>query len=394
MKQVKLGNKEYFTIIIGQSPPSDSYNKHGDGLPFFQGKADFGLLNPIPTVWCNAPSRIAETGDILLSVRAPVGPLNIASETSCIGRGLAAIRTTDKAYSKYVYWVLRNFETTIAKDGSGSMFNSITKEQVYNIRIPLPDTYEEQVAIANKLDAKLAQVDQISQAILKQNEATQNLHMSMLLEVFPQEYCDQVEDGLKFTKTSSLKSLCLEIAGGGTPDTTNLEYWTGTVPWISSADILDIHTITPRRFITQKAIEDSATHLVPKGSIIFVTRVGVGKICIAPFDLCFSQDSHGLILDPKKVNVEYLLLYLLSIMPSIKDSMQGSTVKGITRDMLESLIIPLPETYQDQISLANQLYLKLAQIEQMLKANELQLSASNALPSTILKEEFNFLKEQ
>ena len=86
----KLG--EVAAIIMGQSPVFSTYNQSGIGLPFYQGKKDYGEINPTPRVWCSAPVKIVESGDILISVRAPVGSLNIANEKSCIGRGLAGIR--------------------------------------------------------------------------------------------------------------------------------------------------------------------------------------------------------------------------------------------------------------------------------------------------------------
>src|SRR3989344_5350268 len=86
----KLG--EIAEVIMGQSPPSSSYNENGEGLPFFQGKAEFGDIHPTPIKYCNAPNRIAEKGDILISVRAPVGDINLAREKSAIGRGLSIIR--------------------------------------------------------------------------------------------------------------------------------------------------------------------------------------------------------------------------------------------------------------------------------------------------------------
>jgi type I restriction enzyme, S subunit len=184
MKYVKLGNTEYFQIIIGQSPESESYNKDKDGLPFYQGKTDFGLLNPIPTVWCNSPTRIAEKGDILMSVRAPVGPVNIASETCCIGRGLAAIRPKTNIHNKYVYWVLRDLESVIAESGNGSMFNSITKDQVFNISIPLPADYNEQIRITNYLDSQITKIEHLRIAFLTQLEAANKLTASILNETF------------------------------------------------------------------------------------------------------------------------------------------------------------------------------------------------------------------
>lgn len=134
----KIGDKSLVTTIMGQSPPGESYNKEKIGLPFFQGKADFGVIHPEPTVWCSAPKRIAEPNDILLSVRAPVGPTNLAKEKCCIGRGLAAFRCKEGLYYKYLLLMLRNFEKHISVGGSGSIFNAIGKDEIKEITFPLP----------------------------------------------------------------------------------------------------------------------------------------------------------------------------------------------------------------------------------------------------------------
>ena len=100
----QLGDKDVSTIVMGQSPPSSSYNTSGKGLPFLQGNADFGVLYPTPRVYCTKPLKLSETGDILISVRAPVGELNISSFKCIIGRGLAAVRNVQRnTYGKYLY---------------------------------------------------------------------------------------------------------------------------------------------------------------------------------------------------------------------------------------------------------------------------------------------------
>ncbi|MDI6864979.1 MULTISPECIES: restriction endonuclease subunit S [Thermodesulfovibrio] len=127
---VKLG--EAAEIIMGQSPPSKTYNTVRIGLPFYQGKAEFGLIYPIPSKWCSKPKKIAEKNDILLSIRAPVGPTNICFETSCIGRGLAAIRFG--GLYKFLFYYLRNVEREISKIGTGSTFSAISKSQISNLK--------------------------------------------------------------------------------------------------------------------------------------------------------------------------------------------------------------------------------------------------------------------
>ena len=138
-------------IIAGQSPPSDSYNKQGIGLPFFQGKTDFGILNPTVKSWCSKPIKIAEPNDILISVRAPVGPTNLNNVKSCIGRGLAAIRCKKNIDKNYLLHYLRSIEKKLADNATGSTFSAITIKDLKIVKVPLPPL-KEQKRIATLLD--------------------------------------------------------------------------------------------------------------------------------------------------------------------------------------------------------------------------------------------------
>jgi len=131
-------------IIMGQSPPGDTYNEASIGLPFFQGKTEFGEISPTPRKWCNAPKKIAEAGDILISVRAPVGPTNLASTQCCIGRGLAAIRANPKQLDpSYLRFALRHAEPRLASMGQGSTFAAIGRAELGKIEFPLPALVEQ-----------------------------------------------------------------------------------------------------------------------------------------------------------------------------------------------------------------------------------------------------------
>jgi len=121
-------------LIMGQSPPSSTYNDAGKGLPFFQGKTDFGSSHPRPRQFCSTPLKIAKPGDILISVRAPVGPTNIADRKCCIGRGLAAIRP-QKIHGEFLWYNLRYLEPIIASLGTGTIFQAINKTQLGSVEV-------------------------------------------------------------------------------------------------------------------------------------------------------------------------------------------------------------------------------------------------------------------
>lgn len=129
---------EEFNLTMGQSPPGYTYNEIGDGLPFYQGRADFGFRFANRRVFCTAPSRFAEKGDTLVSVRAPVGDVNMANERCCIGRGVAAVRHGSGS-SNYTYYFMKSLKHVFARfEAEGTVFGSITKKDFENIRCLAP----------------------------------------------------------------------------------------------------------------------------------------------------------------------------------------------------------------------------------------------------------------
>lgn len=157
---------EMADIVMGQSPPSTTYNSEGIGLPFFQGKAEFGDMFPKPVKWCNAPKKVAKDKDILLSVRAPVGPTNICPELSCIGRGLTAISPKDSIPNVFILYYLRSIEKIIAASGTGSTFEAISKGDIEKLKIPLPPL-PEQHRIVSRLEKLLSQVNTAKEHLAK-----------------------------------------------------------------------------------------------------------------------------------------------------------------------------------------------------------------------------------
>jgi type I restriction enzyme S subunit len=129
---------EGFNLTMGQSPPGDTYNEDGNGLPFYQGRSDFGFRFPTRRVYCSAPTRYAKPGDTLVSVRAPVGDINMANEECCIGRGVAAVRHKTGATS-FTYHSMENLYPDFARfEAEGTVFGSINKDSFEKLRFVIP----------------------------------------------------------------------------------------------------------------------------------------------------------------------------------------------------------------------------------------------------------------
>ena len=154
-------------ITMGQSPSGSSYNDEGEGMIFYQGATDFGLRFPTVRKYTTEPTRYAKKHDILMSVRAPVGTLNISKEDCCIGRGLAALRGR-KGVNSYVFEVMKDFKTIFdRRNSSGTTFGSITKNDLFSLPVVIPDENVLKVFgdIAKSFDEK----------IFNNNEQTQQL---------------------------------------------------------------------------------------------------------------------------------------------------------------------------------------------------------------------------
>jgi len=182
-------------LVMGQSPPSSSYNDVGDGLPFYQGKTDFGATYPTPRIYCREPKKLAEEGDILMSVRAPVGATNLCKGRSSIGRGIAAIRANG-IDRDFLYFYLKKIEAYIDSLGSGAIFKAINKSQLAELPIndagiPLP----EQKKIAHILSTVQRAIEAQERIIQTTTELKKALMHKLFTEGLRNEPQKQTEIG-------------------------------------------------------------------------------------------------------------------------------------------------------------------------------------------------------
>ncbi|WP_423910597.1 restriction endonuclease subunit S [Candidatus Spongiihabitans sp.] len=170
-------------VIAGQSPKGSNYNNSGDGLPFYQGKKEFGdRYLGAPTKWTTQITREATAGDVLMSVRAPVGPINFSTERICIGRGLASIRAKEQIHRDFLFYLLLSMQEQIT-GSEGAVFASINKKQIESIRFRKP-TIPEQERIVAILDEAFAAIATATANTKKNLANTRELFASQLEQAF------------------------------------------------------------------------------------------------------------------------------------------------------------------------------------------------------------------
>lgn len=165
-------------IIPGNSPPSSTYNETGNGLPFFQGNSEFGYFHPEADTWCSEPRKEAEKNDVLMSIRAPVGDLNIADRNCCIGRGLAALRPKT-LNGLYLFYNLAERKPWLSRLATGSTFKSVTKGDLQLLDIPLPPISEQR-----KIATVLHNVDQTIQKTGEIIEQATRVRKGLMQDLF------------------------------------------------------------------------------------------------------------------------------------------------------------------------------------------------------------------
>ena len=186
-KKVKLG--EVAEINMGQSPKSEFYNTEGKGLPFLQGNRTFGYRFPKIDTYCTNPIKIAKKGEILFSVRAPVGDINIANQDICIGRGLAALKAKNDN-NIFLFYLLNYFKEEILNSEAGTVFGSINKNDLKNLEILLPPL-EEQKAIASVLSSLDDKIDLLH----RQNQTLEKMAETLFRKWFIEDAKEDWEEG-------------------------------------------------------------------------------------------------------------------------------------------------------------------------------------------------------
>ena len=376
--------KDCCQIIAGQSPESKYYNTNGEGLPFFQGKTDFGVLYPKVRMYCSQPSKIAEKDDILLSVRAPVGPTNLSPGKVCIGRGLTAIRPGKEVCLKYLLYFFRYYEAQLQRSGTGTTFKAITQNVVKNIEVPVPSIEEQERIVSkieelfSKLDASVAELQTAKeklkvyrQAVLK--EAFRNVGKKVFLKSL---FCGTPQNGVYKPKSAYGKGTRILRIDGFYDGFVTSEYE------------------YKRLSLSEEEIEKYSLNQFD----LVINRVNsmpyLGKCALIrhiPETTVFESNIMRVRLNPDVVSPEYVTYFLASDEGKrelTKNAKQAVNQASINQMDVGNALIPIPGdiVLQEQIVSVIERYLSVcASIEQSI---DISLQQAEALRQSILKQAF------
>lgn len=317
---------------MGQSPDSDSYNENGEGVPFFQGNADFGERYPVTRKWCTSPTKMAEPEDILISVRAPIGAMNYAKEECCIGRGLAAL-TPDKTKvsPEFIFWLLKGKNEELNSKGTGSTFKAIGRKVLEETLVP-DIALETQLEYSTILEKVYAVIQNRKAELIKLDE--------LIKARFVEMFGDQEENYFGW-KQCTIGECC--TLKSGTSLSEEVENEGGPIPYVKVGDMNypgnERYITTSSRYVSE---ETAGKGLFEVGSILFPKRggaIGTNKKRMTKLPVCADLNVMG-VSSGGKLLPEYLFAYFdLIDLGALAD---GSSVPQINNKNITPLVICLP----------------------------------------------------
>lgn len=346
---------EMSNVILGQSPPGSSYNEVGHGFPFFQGKAEFRDLYPEVRKWTTQPKKNATAGSILVSVRAPVGPTNIAPFDCSIGRGLAALHPIGGMETSYLLWAMRHTEAQLAQQGTGSTFDAITGTQLKSHPLPTAPLAEQKRIITaieehfSRIDAAesaaqtaLARLDTLRRAILTaafSGHLVKPLNPRRTPDGLPEDWklhtLDEIMHGSLFSDGDWVESKDQDPSG--------------SVRLIQLADIGEgVFRDRSNRWLNEPTAEKLGCTYLHKDDILIARMPDpIGRTCLMPYleslsvtavDVCILRPN------PNSLFAPWLMWRINSPSFRIKvEALQsGTTRKRISRKNLSTIPIALP----------------------------------------------------
>ncbi|AGJ87894.1 restriction endonuclease subunit S [Raoultella ornithinolytica] len=360
---------------MGQSPSSDDCNIEGDGLAFLQGNAEFGKVTPVEKQYCPVAKKTANPGDILFSVRAPVGAMNFADKKYGIGRGLCSIAASAKVTSPFLWWLLPTYKYQLDAIATGSTFEAVSAEQLGNLCFALP-SISEQSQIAAFLDHETAKIDnliekqqQLIELLKEKRQAvishavTKGLNPDVPMKDSGVEWLGEVPEHWRVGRIKNYA----KIESGHTPSRTKPEYWVScNIPWVSlndSKQLKEVDYIEDTFYkISELGMANSSAHLLPARAVVFTRDASIGLSAITTKSMAVSQHLIAWVCDEKFIIPEFLLLVFYAMEKEFERYTFGATIKTIGMDNVRGLKSTFPPV-EEQHNLIDWAFNKIEKIK-------------------------------
>ena len=326
---------------------------------------------------------LSKAGDVIIpasgETQIDIATASCVLHDDIILSGDLNILSHEENGSWLAYYLSSAKKLEIAQLAQGNSVVHLYSSQLKDLKINKPSK-EEQTKIASFLCAVDEKISQLTQ----KHELLSQYKQGMMQKLFSQQIRFRADDGSEFGEweTTTLGQTG-KFIGGGTPSKENSEFWEGSIPWISSSDLTEesIFKINITRFISQNALNQSATKLVPANSILIVSRVGVGKVAITPNEICTSQDFTSLTLH--KGSSIFFAYLIKSLTPYLLEMNQGTSIKGFIKDDLANLELKIP-CIEEQTKIAN----FLSAIDQKIEVVAQQIEQAKTWKKGLLQQMF------
>ena len=397
---------EVALMVQGQSPPGSTYNSQGDGLPFFQGKAEFGPMSPTAVKWCTKPSKVAQPGDVLISIRAPVGPTNLADVECCIGRGLAAIRPYDHIPPRFLLYYLQHSVSLLARQATGTTFKAISGVQLRSHPVNIPPV-SEQHRIVESIESYFTRLDDTVESLERVQRNLKRYRASVLQaavegRLVPTEAELALTEGRDYEPASGLlKRVVAErrrrweqtelekMKARGKPpkddrwkakykepaasDTTGLptlpDGWCwatlpqlgelnrgkskhrprneprllgGPYPFIQTGEVRHSEGFITEYTATYSEFGLAQSRLWPAGTLCITIAANIADTGILKFDACFPDSIVGFLNESEPTLVRFVELFIRTAKQGLDRYAPATAQKNINLGVLSAIAVPIP----------------------------------------------------
>ncbi len=339
---------EVVSITMGQSPSSANYTDNPEDHILVQGNADMKNNRVAPRLWTTQVTKQAEKGDLILSVRAPVGDIGKTDYDVVLGRGVAAIKGNNFIFQQLGKMKNNGYWTQYS---TGSTFESINSNDIKEAIIYFPDEDEQK-----KIGAFFKLLDDTIALQQRQLENYQKLKKAMLQEIFPENETkipkirfDNFSEKWEQRKLGQVS----DIVGGGTPSTSIKEYWDGNIDWYSPVEIGErIFLNGSQKKITVLGLQKSSARILPIGTVLFTSRAGIGNTAILAKEACTNQGFQSIIPHKDELNSYFIFSQTNKLKRYGEINGAGSTFVEVSGKQMAKMPILIPNI-QEQHKIGN-----------------------------------------